>query len=879
MQTLTEILDTIGRLENREAIRYSNGFRTRKYSYRDLFHRISAFAVELDRRGIGKGDRLLLWGENRPEWVSVFWACVSRGVQVVPVDYRFSLRLLERIQEEVQARLLVQSPTLQTDGTEIDRLFLDEVTDLPFARELEAAELSPDDVVEIVYTSGTTGEPKGVVHRHRNICANLRPFKREIERYRTWAKPFQPLRILDMLPLSHMFGQSLGLYIPVLLESSVVFLSELSPGAIIETLRRNRVSVLVAVPRLLSNVKGEIQRQFNPRIPEDGLEGLAGAALAWWRYRNIHRALGFKFWAVVVGGAEVDPRLETFWRKLGLVVVQGYGLTETSPVVSVNHPFHSRPGSIGKALEGQEVRIAPDGEILVRGDSVVTEYLGKAGVEGRLEDGWFHTGDVGEMDAEGRLYFRGRKKEVIVTPEGLNVYPQDIEDVLNRLPCVRGSTVVGLGQDGEERVHAVLILEDSGADPEKIIQQANRILESHQRIRSWSIWPEDDFPRTPSTWKVRRSEVARRMAAETSAGAAEEEKPAEPSGLEALLAEWTGKKGVALDSSVKLDEDLGLSSLERVELISRLEHHFGVELDEDRFAQLDTIGDLRELLREADDRPETRPAPVPSPHPRVETPDQPEEAPAFPEPKPEAADPVFITGTDASFPRWNRSLPARWLRMVFLHTLALPLARRYLSPTIRGLENLEGLEPPLIFAANHNSDLDTPVVYAALPYKWRRRLAPAMGQDVFQAHFRPQGYPWKERLSISLQYYLACLLFNAFPLAQRTGGVRRSLKYAGELVDDGHSILIFPEGERSRDGKMLPFKPGVGLMSVRLQVPVVPLYLSGMFEVYSVHHSWPESRPVRVHFGPALRFREGTGHEEATREVEAAVHRLQESVA
>src|SRR5947207_12141642 len=212
----------------------------------------------------------------------------------------------------------------------------------------EPAQVSPDDIVEIVYTSGTTGEPKGVVHRHRNICSNLRPFRNEIAKYRKWARPFQPIRILDLLPLSHMFGQSQGLFIPLFLEGSVAFTSEIHPGKIIDFVHDNRISVIVSVPRILENLKNEVERGN----------------------RQVHRRFGWKFWAFVVGGARVDPELEEFWKVLGFAVIQGYGLTEASPVIAVNHPFHAKTGSLGKAVEGQEVTIAPDGEILVRDESV-----------------------------------------------------------------------------------------------------------------------------------------------------------------------------------------------------------------------------------------------------------------------------------------------------------------------------------------------------------------------------------------------------------------------------------------------------------------------------------------------------------------------------
>ena len=240
----------------------------------------------------------------------------------------------------------------------------------------------------------------------------------------------------------------------------------------------------------------------------DDVQGSALARI--WQHRALHRALGWRFWFFVVGGAAVRTDLENFWARRGFVVVQGYGLTETSPVVALNHPLRSQRGSIGRALPGLEVRIADDGEILVRGDSVVSEYWTSHGLEPvAAESGWLHTGDLGELDAHGQLYYRGRKKDVIVVADGMNVFPDDVEAVLNDLPAVRDSTVVGMGVESAQSVHAVLILDDAAADLDALIHDVNRRLESHQRIRTWSVWPEPDFPRTLSTAKVKRVEVAR----------------------------------------------------------------------------------------------------------------------------------------------------------------------------------------------------------------------------------------------------------------------------------------------------------------------------------------------------------------------------------
>jgi len=293
MRTLQDLLPQLARLQQREAIRWSDGFRTSVSTYTDLCGTIGAAVSYFDEKTVRKGDRILIYAENRMEWVAVFWACVATGAVAVPVDFRFSQDVVRRIQSESKARLKI-------DGTELDR-----IAALPRRPQFSIADATPDDIVEIVYTSGTTSEPKGVTHRHRHICANLRPFQAEINKYKRWARPLQPIRILDLLPLSHMFGQALGIHIPPLLGGAAMFTSELHPGRFMEMVRENRVTTVVAVPQMLNNFKNEVERHF--QIPVASAPGLLARI---WRNRDIHRALGWRFWAFVAGGATVDLELE-----------------------------------------------------------------------------------------------------------------------------------------------------------------------------------------------------------------------------------------------------------------------------------------------------------------------------------------------------------------------------------------------------------------------------------------------------------------------------------------------------------------------------------------------------------------------------------------
>ena len=842
METLLELLPRIERLGSREALRFSNGYRTWHWSYIDLGAGIRRFVAFLDSKGIGSGDRLVLWSENRPEWVAVFWACLSRGVQVVPLDHQSSPEFVDRIAIQTSARLLVHSSSVANSVVAAERFAIESLNGLPSGPRFSPTPLSGKDVVEIIYTSGTTAEPKGVIHLHRNICSNLDPIRQEIDRYKKWATPFQPIRILDLLPLSHMFGQSMGVFMPLLLEGSAAFMTELHPGAIRQTVRKERISVLVCVPRILESLRADIERR-HPRSCAVPVKP-GGPLRRWWRHRDIHRAFGLKFWTFVVGGAMLDPETEAFWARIGLLVIQGYGLTETSPVVSVNHPFRARRGTLGEVIGSQEIRIANDGEILVRGDSVVGEYLESGARRARAvdENGWFHTGDIGARDAEGRLVYRGRKKDVIVTPDGMNVHPEDIERALKLEGEVRDAVVVPVGPASAERIHAALILDGPDHDPLAIVERVNRRLEPHQRIQDASEWPEDEFPRTASTFKTQRRKVAERL---SSATGIPDGGPA--SGLDEILLALTRRSQEDLTDDRRLAEDLGLSSLERIDMLASLEDHYGIELDETAFSALSTLGQVRAWVAGQSESPGSE---------------------RSDESSGSVATARESRGPHIPPPRWARSRPCSAMRGALRRGLFLPLFRHYIALDVQGLPNLEGVVPPVIFAANHTSHLDTVALTAALPAEWQRKLAPAVRQQ----HFFPTGGTpeMARRIGMRALYYLCCGLFNAYPLSQDLGQVRDSLRYTGELVDAGFCPLVYPEGRLTPDGSLQPFQPGTGLMSQRLEVPVVPVHLHGLFDVMSLHDSWPRRGSVRVKFGSPIEPVRGEKYVQLVQRLEAS---------
>jgi long-chain acyl-CoA synthetase len=812
---------------------YDDGFRSRRYTYGAIARMARTFAGRIHDAGLRKGDTAVFWSENRPEWIAAFWGCLLRGVVVVPIDYRSSPDFLLRVSRIVSAKLVligqdVPPPRAAPDATTVPAWLLHEM-EWP---ETEPPPLPPvstgrDDVAEIIFTSGATSEPKGVVITHRNVLANIVPVEREVLKYLKWSRPFAPIRFLNLLPLSHMFGQAMATFVPPMLDGVVVFMRGFSPVDIVAQVKTRRISVIVCVPKIL-----DVLREHVLRIAPEAATPSPKRhwARRWWHFRRIHQKFGLKFWAFVVGAAPLDSTLEAFWGELGFVVVQGYGLTETAPIVTLNHPFGTKKGSVGKVMAGVEVRIAADGEILVRGENVTRGYFNAAEETARaFDDGWFHTGDIGEVGPGGELFIRGRKKEMIVTPEGLNVFPEDVERVLTGIAGVIDAAVVGVSAGGAERVHAVLV-PAPGTDVEAVVREANATLADHQKIRRALVWPERELPRTEGTGKLKRTAIAQwASSGQVPALAAP---PADR--VAALVAKYAAGRA-DLTAATTLEE-LGLSSLERVELMVALEDAFETRIDEGAFSVARDLGELKSLVEQA---PKSGGA---------------------------STDPV-------EFPEWNRSWPARALRRVSLPTWILPLARLFAWIRVDGREQLARLNGPVIFAANHQSHMDTPVILAALPRKIRYRLATAMAKEFFKPHFFPDQYTRLGWFTNSLNYWLAALFFNAFPLPQREAGARQTLRYVGDLLAHAYSVLIFPEGKRSDSGEIGRFLPGIGMMASRLDVPVIPVRIIGLDKV--LHHTWRMARPgrVRVVFGAPMRLT-GDNYAALARQVEDAVRAL-----
>jgi long-chain acyl-CoA synthetase len=849
--SLAEFIHEVAERGKETAFGRRTGYRTIRWRYFEVAATAAQFARELEARGIGPGDRVLIWGPNSPEWVAAFFGCILRGAIAVPMDQGATRNFAGRVVQEVDAKLIVTSVENSRALQGRPLMVLDSLRDTISRHSPERYPSPPLDrnsIAQIIFTSGTTLEPKGVVISHGNILANLEPLESAMQPYLKWERLVHPLRFLALVPLSHIFGQFMGMWVPPLLGATVFFQDTLTPAEIITTIRHERVSVLVAVPRVLESLRNKLERDWEAEGALESFQNDFETAAKenipkrMWRFRKIHRRFGWKFWAMISGGAALDPEQELFWERIGIAVIQGYGLTETTSLMSVNHPFRIGRGSIGKVLAGREAKLDASGEILVRGANVAAGYWQGKEVHSlagtRDEEGWFHTGDLGALDEKGNLYFKGRKKNVIVTAAGLNVYPEDLETPLKREPEIQDCVVIGLERGGNAEPCAVLLLRDEfrvkhPRHAAGIITRVNETLAEYQRMRSWFIWPEADFPRT-STGKPKLAEI--RAAVETQCGLGDglPARPAATGGVAELIARMKRARS-GTGRTAALEGDLGLTSLDRVELLDALEDRYQIGINETQFNAAKTVQEVETLVRRA------------SPEP-----------------------------TEFVFPRWAQRWPISWVRTFIYYLLTWPATHLLAHPRVYGRENLRGVKGPVLAISNHVLNLDVGFVLAALPARLRHRLAVAMdGERLARMRRPPADWPFLRRWLNRMNYFLVVSLFNVFPLP-KSSGFRESFRFAGDLADRGWSILIFPEGELTPDGKLQPFRAGIGLLAANLKLPVIPLRMDGTYEIREAGSILNRPGWVQVHIGEPVEFAIGTDPQQIVHELERRVAELGE---
>ncbi len=895
---LATLVDDFRRYNREIAVIRHRGNRRWVSTYGEIALLAGRFAGLLAHKGIGPGDRVVLWAENSAEWIAAFHGCILRGVLAVPLDAYGSADFASRVAFDVKPKLAVGDAMLlrrlrfDDSDRDFERVAFEEwQTVLPAEEAGPVAGLGADTPLQILFTSGTTGDPKGIVHTHGNVLASIGPIEKAAQRYLRYEKLVHPLRFLHTLPLSHVFGQTMGLWIPPIFRAEVHFESRLVAPRLIETIHRERISVLAAVPRVFTLLKSHLETS-RPQLSEQlaASKGIS-AWKRWWRFRGVHHAFGFKFWALISGGGALPPAVEQFWNGLGFVVVQGYGMTETTALITLNHPFHVARGTIGKPLPGREVKIGPDGEVLVRGP-MISSATWSGGELRKREDDWLATGDLAEKEPTGELRFLGRKSEVIVTASGVNIHPEDLEAEIEEQPGVIACAVVPMDTPSGPEPCAVLVMRGTADQAGAAIENANARLAEFQRVRRWMLWPEPDLPRT-STGKVRRKKVAAWLV-ETQKGGNGSRlgAPSIDSGnwLLAMIVEITSEAPPGNDEKLRLAEDLHLDSLGRVQLAAAIEEKMGMPPESGLLEQVQTLGQLRRLVTGHEDSQV-------SGHEQSNVTDQ-EQSTVTGHEDSDVSGREFSRADGSAqstralapathdrrhyiYPHWPWWRLVQWIRSAFIELVMRPLVWLLANPRVVAPPDLSAsVSESILIVANHITAYDGPLVQYALPGRLRRSIAIAMSGEMLDdfRHFRNPEQGTSDRRFFPfgpVAYFLVTALFNVFPLP-RLRDFQRSFAHAGEALDRGYHVMLFPEGARSAAGQLVRFRPGIGLLVKQSDTAVLPVAIRGLGGLKEHRRGWFRSGAIELRVGRPIRFALDATESSITERLQAEVERLLE---
>jgi long-chain acyl-CoA synthetase len=822
---------------------YRDGLRS--LSYRDVAARVNGIASFLMQSGVSKGDTVAIISENRPEWCTAYLGILLAGGIAVPIDAQLGPEEVQNLLFDAGVRVVFHSSKTAAQlalfekrcrevfGTDCILVDFDHrgFGDLSLTpQDRTFPECSPEDIASIIYTSGTTGKPKGVMLSHTNFCsdADAAAAARIVSHEDT---------VLAVLPLHHTYAFMSTFLVPLFLGGTVTYPRSMKGPDMLAAMQATNVSVLVGVPQLLGMLRNGIVAKMHAQSKPLALlarvlmrisrfsRSASDVPIGKYLFRSVHRAFGPRFRFFASGGARLDPSIMIDLETLGFTVLEGYGLTETSPVVTFNPPEKRKPGSAGRPLPSVTLRITNpsaegEGEIEIRGPMVMKGYYkNPAATDAVLKEGWFRTGDIGRIDDDGYLFITGRSKEVIILSSGKNVYPEDVERMYLGSRLIKELCITGIERQGiTSSLHAVIVPDFEYARStgvsnlqEAIKWEINDIsgrLPSYMRVTGFSL-SKEPLPRTP-LGKLRRFMITPGREAPTAR--AEHAEVPEPSDLldrNVLLAvrEVAGTdRAIGQDDNLELD--LGLDSLSKIELVVALERTFSLALPEDFMAGIQTVRELSEKMRLSSSG---------QPAAQVRKAGWKEIIAA--EPREE----ITLERTESLM------LAAR-----LAHALLKTLMKLFFRLEAKGAKNINP-SGSVIIAPNHTSYLDGFAVVLSLPFARFRNLYSLGISDFFTGFLKSTFARVAHVIPIDSSSYL-----------------NRALQTSAYVLRHGRSLCVFPEGGRSAGGELMEFRKGVGILAVEMGVPVVPAYIRGAFEALPRGAAWPKPAKITVTFGPPL---------------------------
>ena len=811
------------------------------FTYRDVRDAALSVAVFLQSKGIGRGDRVMLLSESRPEWGMAYFGILLSGATAIPVDIELTPAEIANLVAVAQPSGLIVSEKRRKEIADTEITAEQWSFDLVFENahsenagaNFKPVKRKPEDVASILFTSGTTGTPKGVMLTDRNFTSLTSRISAIFDLHRADS-------LLSVLPLHHTFEFSAGFLLPFNSGASVTYLEERTPELLRRAFSETPVTAMIGVPALWETLhrkiysgiedKGKGAEMFVKAIAE--LNRVVRDHSPWnfgqWVFRPMHNALGGRVRYLISGGAPLEERIYKDFRGLGFSLYEGYGLTEAAPVISVGRPRQKGlSGTVGEPIPGIDVRIKePDdagvGEVIARGPTIMAGYINNPDATAEaIKENWLHTGDQGRLDEDGRLHIVGRQKDVIIDTGGKNVYPDEIENIYSQHDFIKELSVVGIPADHGtgERV-ACLVVPDyersdelepgiSKAEIKDRLRQHFRDTGSKQtiarKVKVLHFW-EEELPRT-STRKVKRpfvrevlikKEKTRRSVAEVPSSA----KTGEAGWIQHLVARLAQRKPEEVSESQRLVDDLGFDSLMQLELINAVEQEFpAASMRQEDLNSVETVGDVIHLIAQSGKRRQDR---------SVEVGDQDESSFAVPAP-------VAAMGKAV---------------------LAWAQRRAYdglFDIEVDGQGNIPA-NTNFIIASNHSSHLDTGLITYAMD---------GLGGEIGAVAAKDYFFDDPKR-----RFYFENFT-NLVPM-ERHGSLKKSLKLAGEVLQGGNSLLIYPEGTRARDGVMTEFKPALGYLCLNERVPILPVYLGGTHEALPVGAMLPKERTLYVRIGAPI---------------------------